>query len=240
MLQPRVVIGISVLICIMHANWSSASDLNDGTYIREGDTGTLVIKKADNGNQTFQLDTTGANGHSCSVDGLIKKGIGYDSDEATCHIAFKNIAPSKISVEPITDEECSGYCGMRANLDGEYVIPPVSCTHKSVQERRNHYLKLYRGRNYKGADAAAKSLLSECEHFIDWVTVDDIRNDLAIAQYHEGDYSACLQTLSDTVAAQYANENEVKENLPPSDADWYSRVAGATFYNKALCSKSSK
>lgn len=240
MISTRMAAAMLAVSCGVFMNGLYAAAPVEGAYIRERDSGVLMVKKSDEGKLVFQLDSYGANGHSCSVDGTIIEGIGYDSAEAACQIAFKQLAPSKLEVQPITYEECRQYCGMRAYLDGEYVIPPATCTTKGVKVRRNQFLKLYRGRDYTRAAEKVKLLIAECGWFIDWITIDDIRNDLAIAQFHAGDPDACRQTLAETLAAGYSDVQELKDNLPPADADSYERVAKATFYNRGLCSKSTK
>ena len=72
--------------------------------------------------------------------------------------------------------------------------------------------------------------------------MDQVRNDLALAQFHNGDFSQCLQTLNATLAADVKDEDELKSAkgntyLPPCDFANYIGVAKSTWFNKALCTK---
>jgi len=77
---------------------------------------------------------------------------------------------------------------------------------------------------------------------MNWIEIDEIRNDLALAQYHNGEFQQCLITLNETLATKVKNEDELKEGkdgfyLPPCDFDNYIHVAKSTWFNKALCTK---
>ena len=217
-----------------------AAELFAGTYVREYNSGSLVIKDSKNG-QEFQIESVGSNCHSCSVSGIIKEGIGYTEpgkpDDSNCHISFKGDS-SSVNVEPALSEACRQYCGMRAHFNGVYKALAAECTVKSLQARRNQYLTLYKKRQFSEAAAAIKSLLKECSGaFMDDVQTDRIRNDLALAQYHAGDHLACQKTLSLTRASDFEDEAALRSQLPPCDFDNYISVARATWHNQALCEK---
>lgn len=84
--------------------------------------------------------------------------------------------------------------------------------------------------------------MAQCEKSMNWIEVDQVRNDLALAQYHNGDLQQCLATLNSTLAAQAKDEEDLKAGngkvyLPPCDFDNYIDVAKSTWFNKALCTK---
>jgi hypothetical protein len=66
---------------------------------------------------------------------------------------------------------------------------------------------------------------------------DRARNDLALAQYHMKQSSACKATLAKTYAAGMKTLKAVEEDLPPIDYEAYAGTAKATFHNLKLCSK---
>ena len=73
-----------------------------------------------------------------------------------------------------------------------------------------------------------------------WIELDQARNDLALSQYHSGEFSQCSKTLGTTLAAEFKDEVQLKAGgpriyLPPCDFDNYIAVARATWFNKALC-----
>ena len=94
------------------------------------------------------------------------------------------------------------------------------------------------------SEAANKlqALTEQCRPFMNRIEIDQVRNDLALAQYHNGNFSQCLQTLNATLAADVKDEDELKSGkgniyLPPCDFDNYINVAKSTWFNKALCTK---
>lgn len=219
-----------------------SSAIIPGQYILSGDSGTLKIRRDDSGSLMFEIESIGGNCHTCSVSGTIRRGLGYadswaaDGSDSNCRITFKQRG-TEIQVSSTTPEECRAYCGMRAGFEGSYKRAPALCTRSSQQNRRNEFLKLYRSRDFAGAIKILEPLLFQCSEFVNWIEIDDIRNDLALAQLHSGNPKACLQTLAATTAAPYTNEEKLKEEFPPCDFDNYINVAQATWHNKSLCEK---
>ena len=78
---------------------------------------------------------------------------------------------------------------------------------------------------------------------MNWIEIDQVRNDLALSQYHNGEYSQCVETLNATIAGKVKDEAELKGGnnssvyLPPCDFDNYINVAISTWFNKAMCVK---
>jgi hypothetical protein len=75
-----------------------------------------------------------------------------------------------------------------------------------------------------------------------WIEVDTVRNDLALSQYHSGDFAQCLSTLNETYAGKAKDEEGLRSGdsgvyLPPCDFDNYIDVAKSTWYNTGLCTK---
>jgi len=101
---------------------------------------------------------------------------------------------------------------------------------------------LYRARRFGPATDTLQGLISRCETFMGWIEIDQVRNDLALAQYHNGETQQCLATLNTTLAAKVKDEEELRAGnggvyLPPVDFDNYIDVAKSTWFNKALCTK---
>lgn len=218
---------------------SKATGLQPGTYIRSHSSARMTIEGTAPSQITFEIESAGANCHTCAVSGTVKDGVGIAepwaaNDEHSCQIGLVKTG-SAIDVNPLTETECRPYCGMRASFEGRYRRPPRTCSAKSQQARRDRFLTLYRAGNFRGASQTLHSLLAECEEFIDWITIDRIRNDLAVAQFHNGDRSACMATLHSTLAAKYGGEDALKLELPPCDFDNYIGVAKATWNNQSLC-----
>lgn len=218
-----------------------------GQYVLDGDSGTLTIRPDTQNRQKFEIETIGGNCHSCSVTGVITGGIGHadswaeDGSDSKCRIAFSADRTS-VSVRPITEEECRAYCGMRAGFAGTYRVPPAACTRAGRQKQRDQFLRQYRAKQYADATKTLESLVAQCEKSMSWIEVDQVRNDLALAQYHSGNAQQCLATLNATLAAQAKDGEELKSGngkvyLPPCDFDNYIGVAKSTWFNQALCAK---
>lgn len=223
------------------------TDIRPGKYIFDEDSGTLVIRKGEGKKLIFAIETVGGNGHSCDLTGVLSGARGradaWSGNETgpRCDIAFSAKGAS-IEVKALTAEACRGYCGMRAVFDGTYRLPPPACTDAARQRQRDSSLNLHKARRYSEATQALQDLISHCASFMSWKEIDQVRNDIALAQYRNGELEQCLTTLSHTLAAKVKDEEELASGqgpvfLPPSDFDNYIPVARATWFNKSLCSK---
>jgi hypothetical protein len=112
-------------------------------------------------------------------------------------------------VRPITEATCRDYCGRRASFDGKYRIPPASCTASGRQAQRDKFLLLYRAHRYAEAENVLGTLTSQCTDFMNWIEIDQVRNDRALSQYHNGEYSQCVETLNTTIAGQAKDVTEL-------------------------------
>lgn len=210
-----------------------------GEYETHNGWGALSISAGKNGVALFQIDTIGANAHVCSLNGKIKGDTGYaEAGEADpqCFITFKAV-PGGFSVSAQTPETCREYCGARAGFEGAYLLPPSGCKPDEREARRSFFTAMYRLENYAQAYESLNSFYKQCGDFLNWIEIDKVRNDLAIAQYHLGQNASCLSILKDTLGATQANEEELSASLPPSDFDSYLPVAQATWFNLKLCGK---
>lgn len=223
------------------------SKIQPGKYILDRGSGELSIRSDTQGKITFQIVSIGANCHMCDVSGVILGNIGYadslteDDNESKCVISFV-ANRSKVVVHPLKHDECRVFCGARAGFDGIYSIPPKECTESGKQKIHNQFLSLYRSHHYIQAATILQNQLKQCSTFMNWIEIDMVRNDLALAHYHDGEFQQCLTTLNETLAAKVKNEDELKEGidafyLPPCDFDNYIHVAKSTWFNKALCTK---
>lgn len=216
----------------------AAAGLTPGEYVMlGGGWGTLKIKP---GAQAFSLETVGANLHTCGVEGKIKGVVGQPDgmlEGETCTIRFQ-AKDRDIEVEG-EGEGCRSFCGARAYFDGKFRLPPAQCVAKALQKRRNDFLVDYKAKRYEPAYAKVDSLYGECKEFYDWVSIDALRNDIALTQLRLGRPADCLKTLQETRAWESPNEKHLQEEsgLPPGDFDTYIGVAKATWTNRKLCEK---
>lgn len=237
------------LVLFVNADTLKAKDqskLQPGKYILDRGSGELSIRSDEQGKMTFHIQSIGANCHTCDVSGIVLGTVGYsdnlyDNNESKCEISF-TANHSAVNVQPLTYDECRGFCGVRASFDGIYRIPPTNCTDEGRAKKHDKFLSLYRSHHYAQAAKILQNQLKQCSNFMNWIEKDEIRNDLALAQYHNGEFHQCLSTLNDTLVANVKDEEELKEGkdgfyLPPCDYYNYIHVAKSTWFNKSLCSK---
>lgn len=233
---------VIIFLCVdpLLAADAGSGSVATGRYVSVGDWGTLVVKKAPSGETRFEIEAIGGNCHVCSVSGVVKGKTGvadYDyiqEDSEKCKVSLKPVSGG-VDVAPLTSEACRYFCGARAGFDGLYKLPPARCTAKQRQARRAEFLALYRTKKFAQASDVLSGLIVECADFIDWIEIDKVRNDLALAQYHAGDSAACLATLAGTRAGKAQGEDGL--GLAPCDHDNYIGTAKATWYNQKLCGK---
>lgn len=241
-----ILVLVHIVVAISSAQAASLN-MRPGEYVRERDSGTLTIRRNDQNRLTFEIEAMGGNCHSCSVSGELRGSIGHadswaaDGSDSKCFISF-SARRGTVVVTPTTQEECRFYCGARAGFEGSYSIPPSACTSAGRQALRERSLALYRSRHYSQAVSTLQGLIAQCAEYMNWIEIDQVRNDLALSQYRNGEHVQCLATLNSTLAAKFANEEELKAGgsnvyLPPCDFDNYVIVAKATWFNRALCTK---
>lgn len=223
-------------------NVAYSENINLGTYIRVGDSGTLTIEKSDPNKQVFSIDSIGSNCHTCEVMGSVTKNVGKadvattDSNEPVCLVSFSQQGDA-ITVDTITPEPCQNYCGARASFHGLYKKSSGSCFAEVRKKRYETANGQYKAKEFAKSEITLKNLVTECADFMSRIESDRVKNDLALSQLRQGELKACLATLDTTIAAKYKNEEHLKSQMPPCDFDNYVLVARSTWFNQALCKK---
>lgn len=204
----------------------------EGRYVtNEASWGTLEIQARGK----FRIETIGANGHVCELDGLITNGKSK-LQKSACKLSFK--ADGKdVNVILNDHSACRDFCGMRASFEGLYRKPPPLCMHESIEESRRKFKKEYLAKNYSAALAELYPVATQCKQFLYWIDSGRVLNDLALTQFKLGDRAACIRTLKDLATDAAMSDDEVKGNFPPTDADMYLPVVRATRTNLKLCTK---
>jgi hypothetical protein len=227
----KLVASLFLLITIP----ASAQTLVAGEYVTDGGWGTLTLSAGAKGATHFTIESVGANGHSCSLEGDVRNGKatleGLDETEI-CEVTM--IATSE-GIEVQSNDACRIYCGARAGVDGLYVRPAPECRSAAVASTRKKFKQLYDAKKFAEARGTLEPLLTKCESTLDWLTVGRIRNDLAVTLHKLRNFTACraaLDPLSDDAALSDA---EIREKYPPSDADSVMPIVRATRTNLRLC-----
>lgn len=199
----------------------------DGEYLQSHGSGSLVIKAG-----TFKLETLGANGHTCLVEGKIKGELAH-ANEGKCKLTF-GVKGNVVDVKALHSEDCSEWCGARAWLEGEFTRPAPECTRQAVEETRASFKVLYDQKKWKEALAQLTPLLPKCEDMIGRFEVMWIRNDLAITLHHAGDDAACRKTLEPFGDLLTVKPDEYVTAEPSYDG-LYQDIARAAQTNAKLC-----
>ena len=211
-------------------------DLAEGEYVTDGGWGRLVVKRHSLGYMTFMIDTTGANGHMCSLQGEVtgSKATLTIEDEGSCVVTFTTTTDG-IDVNR-EGESCAGYCGARASFDALYLKPAPGCAPRAVALTRAKFLRLYDKRNWTAATKLLEPVLTTCARTLDPLLEGWIRNDIAIALHKLKDFDACRAVLEPLAEDAASSEKQLREHYPPSDADARMPLLRATRTNLALCS----
>jgi hypothetical protein len=238
----------TTLCAVSFYSYAEPISVTVGEYIAEGGWGQLTITKS-NKQLHFSISAVGANAHICDLEGKIKDNQSTpdnDMGDQSCVIHFRPQG-SSIKVESEKYEACSIYCGARATFEGVYLKPAVGCADKEREHTHRQFKMLYDKKNYKAAAATLTPLLTQCEKTLGWMETGEIRNDLAITQYHLKQFAECqktLEPLQNNVGQMEEKlpqtEQGLKELLPPSDFDAYLPIAKATWHNSKLCSQPTK
>ncbi len=236
MRRGRWRLALAVAPCLLASAALAGAPL-PGEYETHRAWGSLTIEKVAGGDLRFSIEVLGGNAHTCSLQGSIEGEVGKadDSDPAApCLVSFRPQGKA-IEVGSNTPQACRMFCGMRAMFEGRYYWPPQGCKPKERVTRKETFTRQYRARNYPQALATIEKLDAECGAFLDWIEIDRLRNDTAITLYHLGRRADCRAALAPTRAAQVADADALREELPPTDFENYLAVAKATWHNLRLC-----
>ena len=237
----RLILRVALLIARAAPVTATPAEVKPGKYYRDRDTGTLQIDRRGRDGLTFEIESVGGNCHSCSISGRLRgaSGLTDEGNGLTCKVSFKTVGTA-IKVEP-SAEGCRDFCGARAGFDGTYRALPKACTPEARQARRDQISLLYQASRYSAAVNALNNLMDQCKDHMNWIEIDQVRNDLALSQYHNGRPAECLATLKSTLADGFDGEEDLRVGntvyLPPCDFDNYSPVAKAIWFNRTLCER---
>ncbi|HEY8359915.1 MAG TPA: hypothetical protein VIL30_20860 [Ramlibacter sp.] len=207
---------------------ASAQQPAAGTYVREGGSGTLQVREGG----AFTLESLGANGHTCTLDGTVLRGRAATAEG--CAVRFERKAGAiQVAPEGKSDaarDACRAHCGMRAHFEGDYFPQPAACRNASVAAERAAFLVDYKAKRFQPAATRLQKLLDACGRLLWWMTDAEVRNDLALAQHRAGDGAACLATLKPLEPLLRGDQH-----FPPLEKDWADGVLPQIRFNRKLC-----
>ena len=215
----------------------TAQALAPGEYVSEGGWGVLTLRTETDKRLLFELETVGANGHSCSLDGEIRNGRTTVSDTpepAACVVRFVT-AGTGIDVSTNDAASCRTFCGTRAGFTGRYLRPAPGCDSLSRGATGAEFKRLYENGAYRDAQQQASRLLERCAGTMTWTERARRLNDLAITQYHLGLLEACVRTLQPLADDAAASNQALMDRLPPTDYENYLPIVESTRNNLRWC-----
>ena len=219
----------------------AANAVHPGEYVLSGDSGRLKVEQR-SGQKIFSIDSVGANCHTCGLSGRVVGTNAETTDDGptnksmVCHIRMTSSGDgTEVAVEPQADVACRQYCGARATFDGIYLKPKAICTEKGKRNARDIFIRHYRAKQFPQAVEALRPVLEQCGDFFSWMEIDRVRNDLSLAYFHMGQTEQCIDTLRKTWAYSFADEEALRDGLPPCDFYNYGPTAKATWHNMRLC-----
>lgn len=221
---------------VMPLSGFAADTPQPGEYTAEGGWGHLSIERRADGALHFNINSLGANWHSCELDGDIHDGratLESDYHATPCVVSF---APQDGGVGVTSEgESCRSYCGMRAGFDGLYLRTTPACTVAAQAKARKTFKQLYQRKDYAAALATLEPVLRDCHNILHWHDEGWIRNDLAITRFKLGDRPGCLTTLEPLMEDARLPNEALRDRLPPGDAESYLEIIKATRTNLKLC-----
>lgn len=219
-----------VAVLFVLAAASARAQVAPGNYISERGFGSLEVE-----NGKFAIVSVGGNGHTCAVEGSLNGATGRAEDEGdVCLIAFTPKGGG-YEVKPTTPDTCRNYCGMRAYFEGLYLKPAPGCADKERESTQKAFTADYKAKRYSKAEALLARQLKDCAKTLGWLETAQIRNDLAIAQFHLGRKAACLKTLAPLAQDADKKDDDLSGDYPPSDWESYQPLVKAARTNLRLC-----
>jgi len=223
------------------ASPATATPPSPGEYIAERGAGVLTIGTQARHGMPFLLHSYAANGHGCSLDGRIVRGVatlgGFsagEGGEVACIVRFDRLGKG---VTVSANQSCRAYCGSRAWFEGAYLRPAPGCGEAERKAARSRFKRLYDAKRDGEAVKAIAPLIARCQSTLRREEDARLRNDLAIAQYRLGRPADCVATLRPYVDLAAMSDDEIREEYPPVDEDTWLSIARATRFNQALCRK---
>lgn len=216
--------------------------IEPGTYIGEGGSGTLSIKRKERA-LLFELNAVGANAHTCNLEGEIKGTravLEGDEKGKPCIVNFL-ARPEGIEVGSGagagTQDICRMYCGMRAAFEGMYLKPAAGCDDAARARTRKQFKSEYDRKDYAKARETLEPLIGKCAKTLHWIDLGYLHNDLAITQYKLQDFAGCLRTLQPYADDAKLSDKEIQESMPPFDGEMQVKIIRAARTNIKLCQK---
>lgn len=216
-----------------------------GSYVSQQGRANLKAEPGQGGVQ-ISIDATGANLHTCFLDGLAKGGVlephgepgleavegGPAGADGVCRVEFRPFAGG---VEVDAGEECHVYCGARAWFPGTYLKVPEACQPEASKRSQESFDILYKAGQFAEAYAVLEPQLDRCGPFLHLYASSSIRNDLAMTLLHLDRKADCRAMLAPLLDVFTRDEDLLRQRWGPMESDDILALARTTWRNDALC-----
>jgi len=241
----KIALRLLIALAISVSNSAFASNnFKPGQYLQEGGWGTLTVMPSSGKGQPFSIQSIGPNTHTCELEGLIqgtRANLDVDEGEKKCVVLFRlSNEGIDVTVDERVDNSCRNFCGVRAWFTGMYLKPNKECTYAARSLASKRFIDFYRKKDYRAARAELEPMLHNCGKTLHMFDDGEIRNDLAITQYHLKDYSGCLATLAPLAVYARMTSEQIKEEFAQVDASVMESIVKSARTNIGLCSKKQK
>ncbi len=234
---------VATMLFSLPAVAQAGATLRLGEYISEHSQGQLSLKPGKGSAMLFSLESVGANGHTCSLEGELQVERELRRGRATLEameakdpcIVTMTATPAGIEVKDGDSGSCRFYCGARASFDATYFLPAPACREKTVMTTRNTFKRLYDGKKFAEARAMLEPLLNDCTRTLYWLDEGRIRNDLAVTLHKLGDLAACRDVLKPLSEDARMSDTKLQESYPPTDLESVMPIVRSTRTNLRLC-----
>lgn len=221
---------------------STGTSIAPGHYATEQGWGWLVVESPKDGEVHFSVDAQSTPTGGCGgLEGELKGLSGVVTDGGnTCTIRFQpTVKGVKLGTETV--EACRRFCGLSGSFSGEYLRNAnPSCMPGAVAETRGRFKKLYDRKDYRSALSTLQPVLKDCLAFLNELDSGQIRNDVALTQYKNGQREECLYTLAPyRKDARRSDEAILQEWGRPDVAGEYLAIVKAARTNFRLCGRGS-
>ena len=204
-----------ILACAL-ATTAAQAQIAVGDYAAKSGEFTLQVTPG-----AFEISGVGANGATCTIDGLRQGLTGRASDAGrVCVVKFSK-QPDGVEVKAQTRSICARFCGAEAAFEGLYLKPAAGCSDKE----RERTQKSVEAASIAKDDAKVETLLSKqletCAKTLPWLEGVGARVDLAAAQFRQGRKADCLKTLEPLIADADAGDEALQGKYRPFDLHRY-------------------
>lgn len=211
----------TLLLCLIALPVSAQTYQTHNPFASE----MLTIKQSE-----FIIDTVGASGNLCYLEGQIKNNTWQDGDG--CRIHFRSAWNSiSIAIPEKAKAACSTYCGHNTFFDKTYYRLPTACTKQAAVQTEQRFQTAYRKKHFQSAIRIKQTYLKQCGEFMHLVDRMRTRNDLAVSYKNAGNPAACRRVLQPLT--EYMDNKEFQPSYIYRDE--YERELKHTRFNRAAC-----